>query len=347
MAVNHIESDVRLVTDHSLGFVSSAEGFIFLSGLIAGQTYTRRHEAQGLVSVWQSCRRRAVEIYIWHAATVLFTVAWCQILIHAGRTELSRLPPLFATDPLQGVWAGLSLVYQPGLLDILPNYVGFMLLAPLVLHLCKMGKFWWVWAGSALVWLFDQLLFSAQPYVHGVINTGAFHFLSWQWLFVTGLLLGNVRYRQSRLMRRPRLVTVALATSAAVFLWIIHHPRLPNWWGPEEIAALTNKTSLAPLRAINFAVIAFLIALTATARPRWFDIRVLSYLGKHSLSAFGAHVLATMIILAWPESFETAHGRWLDTAAVIGSLFVGAWAGQFAQSRTSSAFAASPPTAQL
>ena len=34
MAINHIPSDLHPLTDGALGFVSSAEGFVFLSGLV-------------------------------------------------------------------------------------------------------------------------------------------------------------------------------------------------------------------------------------------------------------------------------------------------------------------------
>ncbi len=36
MALNHVPSDLRVLTDQPLGFFSAAEGFVFVSGLLAG-----------------------------------------------------------------------------------------------------------------------------------------------------------------------------------------------------------------------------------------------------------------------------------------------------------------------
>ena len=47
MAINHLPSDLRVITDEGVGIVSSAEGFVFLSGVLAGFVYTRRLWREG------------------------------------------------------------------------------------------------------------------------------------------------------------------------------------------------------------------------------------------------------------------------------------------------------------
>ena len=45
-----------------------------------------------------------------------------------------NVPKLFFEHPLESVGLGLSLLYQPGLLDLLPMYCGFVLLLPTVIR---------------------------------------------------------------------------------------------------------------------------------------------------------------------------------------------------------------------
>jgi hypothetical protein len=46
IAINHLDTELRVFTDYVFGFVSTAEGFVFLSGLVAGLVYTRRAAKQ-------------------------------------------------------------------------------------------------------------------------------------------------------------------------------------------------------------------------------------------------------------------------------------------------------------
>lgn len=73
MAINHITSHLQVLTDHPLGYTSSAEGFVFLSGLVAGLVYARRFRRQGPVAVVQAARARPAMLYLGRLA--LFAVA--------------------------------------------------------------------------------------------------------------------------------------------------------------------------------------------------------------------------------------------------------------------------------
>src|SRR4051812_24501978 len=59
MAINHIPSDLRAVTDHPLGFMSAAEGFVFMAGLMAGYVYTRSWLRSTYQDLKKACVRRA------------------------------------------------------------------------------------------------------------------------------------------------------------------------------------------------------------------------------------------------------------------------------------------------
>lgn len=331
MAVNHIDSDLRFFTDQPFGFVSSAEGFVFLSGLVAGQAYTRRLYDSGPQGMASACLARARQVFAWHAALAVWTVLWCQVAIQVIGHGPGRLPWLFSDHPVQGLIAALALLYQPGLLDILPNYIGFLLLTPVALRCCARGKWWLLWMASAVIWAADQVFAPPEPIVYGVINTGAFHFLSWQWLFVSGLVLGYARTTGVKLFQKSSYIWVTVAACVAIALWVLHSPGFANGWTHDPLGRLVSKTSFAPVRSANFAVVAFLLAFACSRFPRWFQARPLAFLGRYTLPAFGAHILGAMVVLTWPESFDEPWSRAFGTFFVILCLIIGAIAGHLAR----------------
>ena len=64
MAVNHVPSELHTVTDHPFGYMSAAEGFVFLSGLMAGLVYTKRYLKAGAEALQDGCAKRAGQIYL-------------------------------------------------------------------------------------------------------------------------------------------------------------------------------------------------------------------------------------------------------------------------------------------
>ena len=69
MTVNHLPTEIRTVTDQSLGLFSAAEGFVFLSGLVCGWVYTRKLRNGGPHGLWNAALNRAKSIYTWHIAS--------------------------------------------------------------------------------------------------------------------------------------------------------------------------------------------------------------------------------------------------------------------------------------
>ncbi|MGC4072683.1 MAG: OpgC domain-containing protein [Nibricoccus sp.] len=333
MAVNHIASDLRLAIDQPFGFVSAAEGFVFLSGLLVGWVYGKKLATLGPQETKRACWRRAVQVYAWHLAGVIGTWVWCWLQKSLTGEAAGLLPPLFIEQPVMSLVSGALLLYQPGLLDILPLYVGFMAVAPWVLRACANGNWRRVLLISGTVWAADQTFSPPHPIIWGSINTGAFHFLSWQFLFVSGAVIGHQRLISPRpsIPQRPWLLGIVML--AAVFLWVVRQPWLPDWWDHDDVLVLTNKTPLAPLRLINFGLIAYLIASSAHVFPKLFSWRPLAFLGRHSLAAFTGQTLLAAVILTWPETGDDPHWRWFNTGFVIVGLYVSAAGQAWVQSR--------------
>ncbi len=316
MAINHVGSDLSVVLDQPLGFVSAAEGFVFLSGILTGrldQPVSARAD-----ELARRARRRSTRAYLWHVVGLVAVWGWVRVWLTLGQARPWALPFSFHEgDGLTGLVSGLCLLNQPGMLDILPMYVGFPWLAIVVLraHARRWGLVAWLVSGT--VWALNQWLAAPHPIVWGPINTGAFHFLSWQWLFVTGVLLGAEPRWERHAIHEPRRWMVLAAVAGVVFLWVARRPELPNYWDLETLERLTQKTPLAALRLLDFGLIAYLLAVLGCRHPSWLVARPLALVGRHSLPVFTASIWVAQITLSYPELADSPTGRWLETGFVL------------------------------
>lgn len=323
MAINHVGSDLSRVLDQPFGFVSAAEGFVFLAGILAGRT---DHGLGGdFPTLARRARRRAWRAYLWHAVALVVVWLWVRLWLAGGEERPWALPYLFHEGGgWWGLFGGLALLYQPGLLDILPMYVGFPLLVPLVLRFHAAGRGLTIWLVSGAIWGLDQWLSPPHPIVWKAINTGAFHFLAWQWLFVTGVLLGAEPKWERAAISRPRAWMVVAALAGGLFLWTVRRPEFPNWWDDSLLEAMTRKTPLAALRLMDFGLVAYLLAIIGSRHPRWLEAEPLALLGRHSLPVFTASIWCAQLALSYPCLADTWTGRMLKTAFVVGGVVAAA-----------------------
>ena len=128
MTVTHLPTRYSVYSSQLFGFASAAEGFVFLSGLVAGLVYWRLRREQGEAVLTQRLRRRAWQLYLAHLALLAFLFTVGAALGHFGeRPMLRNLLSFYFEQPLVALWAGPALLYQPPLLDILPTYILLLL----------------------------------------------------------------------------------------------------------------------------------------------------------------------------------------------------------------------------
>lgn len=340
MAINHTPSTLHVFTDHPLGFVSAAEGFVFLSGLMAGLAYTRLASRGDFAALRTACVRRAATIYRWHVA--IYLAVWCGLL---GVGAIWGEPPpntpaVFVSQPFWAVLAGPLLVQQPSLFDILPLYCVLLVATPWLLRTCNDGRYGKLMLASLAIWGGTNLFAPQRPFDNGIVNTGALNLGAWQLLFVAGLAFGH-RWAarpaadSQRLpapprtspffLRAPAAWTIAaLALVAGIFFALRHSLIAPSTLGLSNgaLATLTNKNNLAPLRLLDAAVVLYLVHLGASRFPHWFSWPPLAWLGRSSLTVFALHIPAAYALNAHPELFtEGAFGSSLGTALMVLSLF--------------------------
>jgi hypothetical protein len=322
MAINHLPSDLRTVTDQGVGIVSSAEGFVFLSGLLAGFVYTRRLWREGTSRLRAMTRHRAGVIYGWHM--LAYFGGFAALAINAWFTGVhsNTSPPLFTDKPLLAAVCGPLMIYQPGLLDILPMYCVFVLLLPFMLGALEKGWRWPLLGTSFALWAAVQFL----PNYDGAIispplNFGFFNLLAWQFLFISGVAIGYTKTKSPAPLAPVRPWLLLATIGGAVFFFCLQHRIIPSLWSDQHFGIMLNKPSLGALRLMSSALVMYLVAVAGTRFPRLLSWRPFAMLGRHPLPIVASQCVLVLVLLAHDDFLATATGRWIASGATIILLF--------------------------
>jgi hypothetical protein len=335
MTLTHLPTRLSDLVNQPFGFVSSAEGFVFLSALLVGRVYMRQalENTGGLRSrLW----KRALRVYAYHVSLLLlaftFAAAFAVIRHHAA---LEHLLDFYIAHPAVAIIGSLLLIYCPPLLDILPMYVIFLLASPLAFSIAVKRSWRPVIAGSTILWLLAQ--FHLRAGVHDVVvrvthlpiplqESGAFDLFAWQWVWIMGMWLGARSVEGELPLRFIPKWAIAMATAICVFFLGIRHA----WWGArltqDHLGLLLDKWQLGPLRVLN--IIAFVAVLySLRGAVRWLISREpFITLGRASLEVFCAHLLFVFVGLALLYGeIPQLHGVYalaLLTATFIGLIYV-------------------------
>lgn len=307
MTLTHLPTGASVYSNQTFGFVSAAEGFIFLSALLCGRVFGRKLQQAGAREVRMRLWSRASRLYGYHLALlgIAFTVV-AGLAIHTKQPSLQGLVDFYLAHPLRGIVASVLLIYQPPLLDILPMYIIFLVLTPMALVLGASRGWRVILLPSLLLWVGAQfglkvgVYWAAQRLTHFDIPfaaLGAFDIFAWQFLWMVGLWIGSGQPALLKMPSRPALafwcaLTLAIAFCYARHSWLWDVMNNPPW------AVLTDKWHLGALRLLNFTCLAILFS---TVQP-WLSKRTrngpLVMLGQSSLEVFCAHLLVCFAALA-------------------------------------------------
>lgn len=312
-------------------FVSAAEGFVFLSGLVLGLVYRGEIERRGLWSATRKALRRALTLY---AVTVSLTLSVVSIS-HTFHMPWDQ--DFHVGDPLAFVVRVATLRQTYALVDVMLLYTILVAAAPVALLALRWGFTGALLAVSWLIWLLAQFVPALGAWPWPVANNDVFHAAPWQAAFVTGIVLG---YHRAAVGRRFGWLTgwTALGTAATLLLGLIAcyafgEGWLSAWLEPQVAAALlhalASKATLGPLRVVT-ALVAFLCAFGLVTRL-WEPLRrglgwLLVPLGQASLYAYVMHLFLIVLVshgLGYVRSYDPDQVA-LNTALQAG-LAVALW----------------------
>jgi hypothetical protein len=321
MVVNHSPSSLRRFTDQPIGFFTTAEAFVFVSAFLAGLLFRKRIDKNGFDAARSSTIHRAGRIYCAHLLTLAFAFL-------VGRFLLSYLPGLrtlfeqYLRNPPAAIGASMLLAFQPPLLDVLPMYILFSFLTPLVFW--SAGKWGWktVIFGSLFIWLIAQfrvrdLLVTATKDL-SYINPGPFDVLAWQFLWVSGLFCGQRLCEKQAALPLPKpLPPILILLALAFFAWrLLTVSTVPL---PTNQAWLLDKWHLGPLRLLNFLATGWVLSKALGHLKRWETVlQPFSLIGRNMLPVFSSQIGLSMLLIGIISSSESVEP--FSSVLVIGQL---------------------------
>ncbi|HET6863986.1 MAG TPA: OpgC domain-containing protein [Candidatus Saccharimonadales bacterium] len=300
--IDHIELYPNLwdfFTGKGRLWVSAAEGFFFMSGLLIGMMYKRRLHL-GMKFIFRKMWTRAAQLYLVGVGFTLLYVSWVVFTHHAPVKDSLPLPFPWHHYLVQA----LLMRFTYGWADFLVRFALLMFAAPFVFYLLSKGKWWLAFAGIWAAWVLRGQGFT----------------LAWQLIFNMGIIIGyywqpmQQRFRKlsagrQKLIKRSFL-TAGLATfifsyasvyvlSLLFFLWGDNH--LPHYWQHvaftwgwlnHDIWNWADKWTMGPLRiALFFIWFPVLYAIVRRYEQRLEHIShgIIEALGRNSLFVYSVH----------------------------------------------------------
>lgn len=338
MTLTHMPTGLSSALGQPFGQISAAEGFVMLSAFLAGQVYLKRGMRNGFGAMRKALWSRAATVYRHHLA--LFAFGITMVLLIGLVNEQKAITNLFMqymAHPIETAAAGLLLIYQPALFDILPMYVMFLLLTPWVLEQAQRRGWGLPLAISVAIWtasllgvrpMFHQGLMAVTGLSLPMAATGSFNPFAWQLMWVVGLWLGTARMLgfESPLRATPRAVTLLAVLAVTFLLWRHAGGQVPFGLeasgAPASANKLIDKWDLGPLRLMNVFAVAVVIAAVGPAIARRVKTGFLTRLGRSSLPVFSAHLVCCLLALACFGEPSTSGPSTTDVALILGSLLV-------------------------
>jgi hypothetical protein len=307
MTLTHLPTHFSDFVNSPIGFVSSAEGFVFVSALLVGRLYFREllEDAPGVRSrLW----KRSLTVYAYHLVmlALVFTVA-AAFAVHTHKAAISNLLNFYLAHPVVAIVGSVLLLYCPPLLDILPMYVTFLFLTPVLLSAAV--RFGWrrVVFVSGFVWLLAQ--FGLRDVVHNWVvhlthlqipiqETGAFNLFAWQAVWTVGLWIGARSATRREAFRDPADWLAALSCAMCLLFVGIRW----GWLGPhltwQALDIPLDKWQIGWLRVLNLTTFSIVVYWLRRHLVKFIAVEPFLTLGKASLRVFCAHIFFVFVGLA-------------------------------------------------
>jgi hypothetical protein len=195
-------------------FVTTAEGFFLISGLVLGIVRGSKLINEPFKNVAKLLLKRSLQLYVTTIILVLiFTLlGWWFFMDNPG-LKVGILPP--DGNVFEFIWNLVTLQYFYGWADYLRLYAIFMFVSPLAMWLLRKGKWYILLTGSIAIWL----LFPSGPDVPDLTQE-LMQPLSWQLVFFSGMIIG------------------------------FHWQQLTTWWN--TLTKRTKQISISSLLSVSF-----------------------------------------------------------------------------------------------
>jgi hypothetical protein len=301
--VNHVPGNFyEKLTPKNFGFSDAAEIFVILAGFASAYAYFSRFERG---EIWQAvCKawRRAGVLYMSHVVTTVAAVALlCFASLYFMRPDYLSdtivymdIKPLM-DDPMRGFIGLITLGHQLGYFNILPMYMGLLLMLPAIMVLARLSLPLLL-AVSVTLW-FATALFALDVPNYPMPGGWFFNPLAWQLLFVIGFVLGQ-RQREAQPMPFSRLLYGLCVLYLLLAYWWVPFDWLINFSGIELPGRIWGfeKGYVAWPRLLHVLALGYVVMMSPLGRLMHLIPKTnsLTAMGRHSLPVFCAGSLLSM-----------------------------------------------------
>lgn len=246
IVIDHFQrwpSPFTYITGEGRLWVSAAEEFFIISGLLIGYLRGWKGRHHSLKEISKKLLSRAAMLYAWGVGITLFIVSVMTFFTSGTDTIYALLPKFPEADQLTSLpiylWNVISGQYASDWIYFLRMYAIVLAVSPLVIWLMRKGK-WWV-----------VLLLSLATYGLSFLMVEPEAAMQWQVLFFGAALIGwrlesIAGWLQAHPIARKRiaisLIFVTVATMIASYFWV------HGWTNVEGPRAIISRDSYVTAR---------------------------------------------------------------------------------------------------
>lgn len=288
-------------------WVSAAEGFVIISGLLVGYIRGRKGLKKSFGEISRKLLLRGALLYLWTIITAFVFVAASWYLTY--RSNIAFIPYAHG-DWLSIIHDTIVLNYTHLLTHFLYLYAIFLVLSPIVIWLLRQGMWWVAINVSTAAWLIGFIL--------------NIEWLQWQILFfipaTAGFYLDQIIIRARRV---PSAITTAVMVTILGSIVVSAMLILPHDPGTYT-RAVFSKEPLALARILLafvwFVALAWLFNKLLPILEKYIGWLLLPF-GTRSLTAYIVHgFILTVIAVVFPSSTS-----WLLNTAYVCIAVLGTW----------------------
>ncbi len=235
-----------------IGLISSAEGFVGLSGIVLGIVYKKRLIREGFKSSAIQLWKRSFQLYRVNVFVVLSIVLLgllpfiniFEVTHWIPNTQRSRaflLYPPDGTPWIEVFKQAFLLKIGPHQFQVIGLYVGLIAATPFVLYFLHRKKTIWLVVISCVVYGINQ---KYQFKITGARFEWGFPTLTWQLIFINSMAIG---YHQEKILgciterKNKIIIIIASCFSLTFFLLALNNPNAVYWpW--RDLAGLDGES---------------------------------------------------------------------------------------------------------
>ncbi|MGB3023814.1 MAG: OpgC domain-containing protein [Candidatus Saccharimonadales bacterium] len=330
--IDHVQrwpNPLSYLTGEGRLWVSAAEGFFIISGLLIGYLRGRKGLKQSFHTLSRMLIRRAAKLYLWSVIVTFIAVIIMQFAVY----DPQLLPKLPDTSGLTYIWQVLTQQYVFDWIYFLRLYWMMLLVAPLAILAFRCGRWWLVPIASTSVYALSLTV--SEPEAA----------LQWQFLFFMAATIGwHFETILDYIRARPRLKTIIMFVSIGTmistmilsYFWVLGWERVESgqsYFSRDAYVSVRSwldiwftKDPLAVGRvALSFIWFTGLLSLMHLVKPlierylRW----LLTPLGTYSLTAYTLQSLALIPVqLFVPTSTIHTYNLLIALGAVVAIRFL-------------------------